>query len=301
MLRIKMIEILRYLKWYFIYPNFRYLFRNNRLNKFLRSKYRISNISVSKLYEYKSSDTLFILAAGQSINNLTNECFDEISNSDSIGINGFAYHTFVPRYFSFELENQQNPDTLKMFLDTSNNIIKLKDKYKKTAIIFRQNTFSDTSLEKNFKEIISWGNSFWNVFDAIPGNNLLEYKKYLNHYFELGLLDKDDFFPNKSSSLSWVISFAYQLKYKNIVFCGVDLFGDYFYLNEKPLSPEEFLIQKDKIHLTGDSNINGKVTIQDIVTVWNNDYFHKYGAQMFVSSEFSMLSNQLPVYKFNRK
>lgn len=294
------INFLRIVKWVYIYPYFRNFFKDNKLNKELIKKYQIHNISVSKLKKYKSSDTLFILGAGQSINNLSDDNFLEIKKADSIGINGFANHKFVPTFHSFELENQHNSTSLNMFIDTSNNIINLRKEYKNTAIVFRQNKIINTKLENNIKQIFSFGNSYWNVYDQIPGNSIEEYKKYLKHFKTKGLFENNDFFPNKSSSLSWVISMAYQLKYKKIIFCGVDLIGDHFYNNNSPLDELEFNKQKAKRHLTGNITKQYPVVIQDIIKFWNEYFFSDYKAELYVSSKFSLLSEILPVYKFKK-
>ncbi|MGY6523507.1 MAG: hypothetical protein ACXIUD_17380 [Mongoliitalea sp.] len=292
------LKFLRRVKWLYVYPYFRDILKDQKLNKELLTKYNLQNVSVSKLKRYKTSDTLFILAAGQSINNLSDSNFQEIENANSIGINGFAHHNFVPTFHSFELENQHNPIALSMFLNTSKNIIRLKEKYSKTAVIFRQHKIIDNELENNFKIISSWGNSYWNIYDQIPGNNIEEYKLYLDNFFKKGLMNKDDFFPNRSSSLSWVISMAYQLKYRRVILCGVDLFGDHFYINSSSLTKEEYEKQKNKIHLTGNKTSKYPVVIQDIIDLWNQKYFKEYGAKLFVSSEYSLLSKILPVYKF---
>ena len=292
---------LRKFKWLIIYPKTRELWKDTDLNKFLRSNYSIGNVSVSKLKKYKTSDTLFVLAAGQSINNLTDENFREIAECNSIGVNGFAHHNFVPTFHSFELENQHSPTALKMFIETSRNIINLEDEYKKTVIIFRQHKINNEELEVNVKQIMSYGNSYWNVFDQVPGKTLEEYKYYLKAFKKKGLFNKDDFFPNKSSSLSWVISMAYQLQYKKIIFCGVDLIGDHFYNNRAPLTKEEFEKQKNNKHLTGNLTAKYPVIIQDVIKFWNKYFFEKYNAKLYVSSKYSLLSEILSVYKFKNK
>jgi len=292
---------LRRLKWEYVYPYARRFTKNNKLNKYLISKYNIENVSVTQLKKYKTCDTLFVLGAGQSINNLTDENFHEIEKYDSIGVNGFAYHNFVPKFHSFELENQHNPLALGMFIGTSNNIINLQEKYKKTAIIFRQYKIKNEELESNVKRIIGFGNAYWNVYDQMPGNSLEEYENYLKIYKKKGLFDHNDFFPNKSSSMSWVISMAYQLKYKEIVFCGVDLLGDHFYNNPEPLTMTEYNKQKNKIHLTGNRTEKYSIILQDVLKFWNNYFFQAYDAKLYVSSKFSLLSKILPVYKFKNE
>jgi hypothetical protein len=253
---------------------------------------------VSKLKKYKTSDTLFVLAAGQSINNLSDENFREIADCNSIGVNGFAHHNFVPTFHSFELENQHNPIALQMFIETSKNIIRLKEEYKNTAIIFRQHKIDNKELESNVEQIIELGHSYWNIYDQMPGKSLEEYQYYLKAFKKKGLFDEDDFFPNKSSSLSWVVTMAYQLKYKKIIFCGVDLIGDHFYKNSSSLDEAEFDRQKNKRHLTGNLTQKYPVVIQDLIKFWDTEFFREYGAKVYVSSKYSLLSEILPVYNF---
>ena len=285
------------LKWIYIHPIFRRKLIVKRLKYFHLEKYALPFITVSGLKRYKTSDTLFILAAGQTINNLSKEDFDVICNHDSIGINGFAYHNFVPTYHSFELENQHSNVALEMFIGTSRNIIAHKEKYGKTAIVFRPNFISCDELDANLREIMCFGNSYWSTYDHIPGDTIESYGWYLKKAYQNGLFEKDDFFPNKSSSLSWVISVAYQLRYEKIVICGVDLVGDHFYNNPSPVTWESYSERKNSKHLTGDRTKSG-VVVQDLLKHWKDEYFANYGAKLFVSSKFSLLSDFLPVYKF---
>lgn len=283
-------------KWKYFYPITRNKSRSGRLNSALKRQFGGVNASLSRLEKYKTSDTLFILAAGQTINNLTQEQLAEIKRHDSIGINGFGYHELVPTYLSFELENQHSPVALKMFQGVSKNILNSIDQYKDKAIIFRQYKLFDKELERNLKEIFSHNNSFWNVYDTIPGKSIEEYLFFLKYYQKTGLLEKDDFFPNKGSSLSWVISFAFKLKYEKIIICGVDLFGDHFYIDKRPLDESQFLEKINKVHLTNKSDNPNQIPVKDLILTWNENFFKPEGVKLFCGNKFSQLSDILPVY-----
>jgi len=293
---IRIRKFIRYLKWYVIFPLFKNRFRNAKLNRQLIRKYGGKNATEKILVQYKKSDTLFILAAGQTINNLNAKQWQEIKQHDSIGINGFAYHDHVPTFHSFELENQHIPQVIKMFRETSRIILDKIDEYKKTAIIFRQHPVNDHDLQEFIKRLKPYNNIYWNIHDVIPGQSIDEYQKYLKNYHKIGLLDKDDFFPNKGSSLSWVISFAYKLKYKKIIFCGVDLFGDHFYVNSSTMDDNHFKDKISSLHLTGDTRNGNRIGIQEIIDLWNREFFIPQGTKLFCGSKYSMLSEFLPVY-----
>lgn len=289
----------RELKWKVFFPLFRKKFRNSVLNRELIDEYGGSNIDRDKLLSKKKSDTLFILAAGQSINNLSEKDFNIISEHDSIAINGFGCHGFIPNFYSFELEFQMNRSAPKIFIDMCKHIIKNIKKYEKTTFIFRQNRIGDKDVDDFVREILSKGNSYWNVYDTIPGKTIKEYESYLLWYKKIGLFKANDFFPNKSSSLSWIISMAYQMRYKNIVFCGVDLFGDHFYNNSKELDNRTFQENKSNLHRTGSVTQNG-VAVQDIIKIWQKHLFNDFGSNLFTSSNYSLLAEFLPVYKFDQ-
>lgn len=292
-----MIDLLRVAKWKFLFPVFRRKFRNTSLNEHLIKNYGGSNVNRKKLLDKKKSDTLFILATGQSINNLKPEYFQIIAQHDSIGVNGFGYHSFVPNFYSFELENQDNPVALKMFLDVSERIQQNISNYSDTIFVFRQNKMLNKDLGEFVQRMFALENSYWNVYDTIPGHTIEDYESYLLWYDKVGLFKKNDFFPNKSSSLSWVISMAYQMKYKNIVFCGVDLCGDHFYKNPQPVNDKTFQQNSAKLHRTGSAAQNG-IAIQDIIKVWNKHFFKETGSKLYTASKYSLLAEFLPVYNF---
>jgi hypothetical protein len=50
----------------------------------------------------KTSDTLYILGSGPSINHLSSKCFSLIKEADSIGFNFWFAHEFVPSFYCFQ-------------------------------------------------------------------------------------------------------------------------------------------------------------------------------------------------------
>ena len=50
------------------------------------------------LNEVKKSNTLFILGSGDSINDINNKQWEEIKQSDSLGINSWLVHKHMPTY-----------------------------------------------------------------------------------------------------------------------------------------------------------------------------------------------------------
>jgi len=64
-----------------------------------------------------SNDTLFILGSGTSVTTLIQDNFEEIATHDSIGLNHWVAHRFVPSAYSFEID-QANMAGMRALLDS---------------------------------------------------------------------------------------------------------------------------------------------------------------------------------------
>ncbi len=62
--------------------------------------YRV--VTQDEVLRSKSSNTLTILATGPSVNDITDSQWDWISKHDTIGLNDWYLHRFVPKYFNYE-------------------------------------------------------------------------------------------------------------------------------------------------------------------------------------------------------
>jgi hypothetical protein len=62
----------------------------------------VANIFASSILDRSGSDTLFILGSGWSINSMTAKMFSQIGKHQSVGINFWFFHDFVPSLFSFD-------------------------------------------------------------------------------------------------------------------------------------------------------------------------------------------------------
>lgn len=174
---------------------------------------------------YKKSDTLFILGSGASIASYSDKQFERIGQHDSIGFNFWLLHEFIPTFITLEfIENSDRSDSL------WRNLNKRKEDYENVPIIFKySNAFLNqcSQVPSQLKEV------YLASCLSIPGKheNVLErWIKYLNAKGYFSPKNKSQNILYRQASLSWLISFALQLEYKHIVFCGVDLNSpEYFY------------------------------------------------------------------------
>ena len=103
--------------------------------KFIKQLFNLINqfeLYNSNIFKNKSSDRLFILGSGSSINKI--KFWDHIKQHDSIGFNYFLFHSFIPKFYIFESTYKNNEQEYSAQLE----IVKRKSaSYKKVRIFLK--------------------------------------------------------------------------------------------------------------------------------------------------------------------
>lgn len=220
-----------------------------------------------KIVERKSSDTLFIMGSGTSINKLTPKDIEYIFSQDTFGLNQFFVFPEETTFHHFEcypnkvdvhlkwLKNLENRSTIWMF---NGNIIEASHKKK----IHNQNA----------NILFTYAMESW-------GKTLLV-NKIISHIQKRAAESKLSYLHYRGS-LTIPISLAVGLGYKRVVLVGVDLEDyKYFYEDEKRYScqtvievlkelEERRLLNKHKsIHATNDPTLyDMNYTISQIMQI----------------------------------
>ena len=187
------------------------------------------------LKNYKTSNTLFVLGSGASINEIMENKWEHINEHDSIGLNRWPVHDHVPTYHVFEMKmclgykayNQRYLDLLKANAEAYSEIPvilkntiplqrKLSPDYLPAWLAGNLILSSDTA----FSQLVSSD-------DRIKENKaLLEYL-LVNEYFDEGNIKV---LYRKRGSISYLLHLGVVLGYDTIVLCGVDMVNsDYFF------------------------------------------------------------------------
>lgn len=249
------------------------------------------------IMRYKKSDTIFILGSGPSINDITIKEWDHISQNDSIGFNYWMAHDFVPDIYMWQ-----------DFIDNMFHL--LSDKYIKY---------------KNIPFIITGGN-FPNVNYGYTDERLNLLKKnplyYLNEYpihskcsIEPQLLFRymevlgymkynqiTDFIPKWRSTLGLVIMLCYQMGYKKIVLCGMDMQkSDHFWDYEPYLEVKKKYSLVDKgvadVNLFADES-HSKNSVPRYVYNLRDWMYEKNKVKMYIMKKKTVLFPEIELYTF---
>ena len=265
----------------------------------------IHNLSLDK---HKSSNTIFILGSGSSINDITSSMWQHIDSHDSMGLNRWPVHDFVPTFHIFEMKVRSdyanyNRDYWKMLSLRS-------EDYDNTPIILKNTMGSAQKLsreripEKLVGEIILSADTSYS--ELTYGSDPIKLNKRLLAYLKrTGRFEPGNGYPiyRKRASISYLIHLAVKLGYQRIVLCGVDMVdSEYFFEENKnyykdktcPI-PKHESDDKEGEHKTNDPDY-GELTLEKVIYQMNDIVLKPSGIELFVENTKSALHPEVPLY-----
>jgi hypothetical protein len=265
----------------------------NLINKSQRDLKKLQEIyggqkgNLKTLVKEKKSDTLFILACGSSINEITDLEFAQIKNHDQIAIGSWLYHEFVPKMLLVEISTfpKLGPIHQSYTLD------KLKshtERYAGTRFLFKSRVPSEETSHHLYLEITKKFKFSWMDSRIIFSKSKITFDIIVFIFNSLGLfLDKDRFIQH-NGSLIWSILMGYKLGYKKIVLCGVDLVGNYFFDDDKPNEDKHPTLLKSENFLS----------ILEVVSIVQRKILIKRGIELYKLQSGKAFNGVLKDYEF---
>jgi hypothetical protein len=174
----------------------------------------------------KKSEKLFILSSGSSINQINQKDFKKISSYDSIGLNYFIFHDFVPTSYLIETH-----DTYRGYFDyvACNSL-----KFGRTPILYKGYN-SPMKIIEFVKNVYFLRKANIQRFYLMKDAYCFDYKTVSGSPGVCSNIKKtkDDYFYNDIASLLYVINLGYLCGYKEVILCGFDMSEDNFYCHTK--------------------------------------------------------------------
>jgi hypothetical protein len=292
------------------------------INLFIRQSGRISIIkrrsfgakipqnlkifSREKFLERKSSETLFILGSGPSVKLLRSDSWEIIGSNDSLALNRFAFHEFVPTFYWLEIN--QNLPALNYLLN------EMTDKYRvRTPLFFSSydNFFRSQCDVGSFPEIIRRNLFFVHLRNPFfkSANSIIKNCRKLESNGKNSSAGYAQFISLRAS-LIVCIQFAFLLNYKKIVFVGVDLnSSEHFFdtysgnnvheYNRLMALHKKYSMKKNsnKVHRTANETIrhNGP-SVVTLIKELRDRLSDQNDIKMYVSTKQGLLGGVLPEF-----
>jgi hypothetical protein len=283
------------------------LIESHRYVSLLVSRGVGTDIRTSNLYAEKSSDTLFILGSGASVNEINKKGWDHISGHDSFGLNKWPLHDFVPTYYMFELrsgdDNQRYRDWYWDILDCK------KEQYSNIPIILKD-VSPHTYYHLLSDPYPGWlsGSIILAPTIKIPINKGKEDSTFRNMRNSEYMRAKNSiqYLYQTSASIITLILLAVKIGYKSIILCGVDLNNSKYFFDDEQLIYEEadipfpdFLTDRNRDpedpHKTADEQAK-QITVDELIYSIERIILNPRGISLFIENKESALYPGLSHY-----
>ncbi|MFB3813277.1 MAG: hypothetical protein ACE14L_04125 [Terriglobales bacterium] len=246
------------------------------------------------LWRYKTSDTLFVLGSGPSINRISAQRWEAIARHDSVGFNFWPYHRFVPTFYFFESGRNHAQG----------------EAYHKMAAARAEEY---RNVPKVLMDLCHPGYQY--VYDLPAGWRENLYVAYTipaiartdeEFGYVVRLLKKRGAFAPESriryllkhcATLSTLVTLGAKLQYKRIVLCGVDLTTNEYYYQDPELYPESKdveLVPRARKHATLTRYCWGNTPIDVVLEELRRQVLEPAGIELYLEHDGSALYPRIP-------
>ncbi len=261
-----------------------------------RERANVPGLEDVDLSQYKKSDTLFVLGAGPSINQISRRRWEAIEAADSVGFNFWPFHAFVPTYYFFESgPPDYHPEIGRRLLQ-----------------LFERRAQEYSSVVKVVMDLSHHGPQFvynlpagWrkNLYAAcnvpVIARSSDEFR-YVLHYWKRRELfvpgTRVRYLMKFCATLSTLVTFGAKLGYRRIVLCGVDLkTQDYFYQDAElyPESASFVPVAREQKHETL-LPAAWIVPIDEVLLALQSELLEPQGIELYVEHPGSLLCPRFP-------
>lgn len=257
-------------------------------------------LKLDQLKSRKKSDTLFILGTGSSVNRYQPEQWEEIAHADSLGLNDWIFHDFVPDILLAEIQHDFDYFPQKYYQDLE----LVLDRYIRhnSVMIYKDGSRGKRNFSKLPERVCK---SFRVLFNpTIPILKVSQIERAMqivrkllsNHDHNQKLI-----VYRKRATLFTAIELAWVLGYKKIILCGIDLNHTQYFFEENRdyYEAQGFLLPVYQQHIGGHKTNNSKiseVTVSELVKGIDHHLLAPDGVLLEVGSRESALAEFLPYH-----
>ncbi|MBV1747563.1 MAG: hypothetical protein KUA36_05355 [Desulfomicrobium sp.] len=259
----------------------------------------VNTIDKLDIERYKTSDTIFILGSGSSINRISDKQWNFISNNDSLGLNFWIIHDFISTFYCYEEPNNSG-DRKNIFYNILN---KKKDLLSEKPFVIKDLLPSKISFDRIPGELKK--NIYLSLDFDIPAKGddavMMEYLWALRTLGRLQYTGKIRYIYSITASLSYAAFFSLLMGYKKVVFCGIDLSDSmYFYEEQADYYKSKGIfvprsMQQPGVHST-DMRTDNKIPISYVLKKMHDVIFKDNSVEFYVAKNVGPLSKNFKVF-----
>jgi hypothetical protein len=254
----------------------------------LRKSAGLPGFDVAECRARKRSDTLFVLGSGASVGRLTPADFDAIAAADSIGLNFWLLHDFVPDFYQFEVAVE--PHRREMFNAT---LTRKAADYAQVLFLYKDIETHQQDLGAIPREVAANLRVINKVH--LPLREAAMMRTVLTWWQRLSLMQRTGLPLFGRASLSLAVSFGIMTGYDKIVLVGVDLNDYRYFWDDDPRHAGFYADRPAGLHSSVTTDA-GLVPIDELLIAMNEIMLRPRGMQLYAGHATSALHPRLPAW-----
>ena len=198
---------------------------------------RYTKLTTTELKLYKSSDTIFILGSGPSLNSLSLEQINHIKEHNSFGINySFFKREIIPTFHHFGWHRGRSQRWKVLFPP-------FRKRYKDVVIVMHYKSLYSRLIHPRLTPELFPKEPIIHILSLPESLYITEERRISDKEFDRSLLYR--------GSLSFILHIVVSLGYKSIVLLGIDLNTNKHFFDDLPQMNNEKYLRKEKYSLKG--------------------------------------------------
>jgi hypothetical protein len=254
-------------------------------------------VTASALQGLKTSDTVFILGSGSSINAITEERWEAIRRCDSFGFNFWLLHRHVPTFYTTEAPSFADAEVGEALARA---MVKREQDYRNVFLLLTDLTPDRTP----FLELVPSGlRRNLHAMQTVPAfaRSRVELEANVRLLEDRGLFaaGRADRLFKYRATVSMLVSLAVKMGYRKIVLCGIDLSNPVYFYQDAERYPETATFQSsvrvaEPVHTT---LIERPLLrpIDEVLVVLKDLVLDPLGVELYVESASSALFPRIPL------
>jgi hypothetical protein len=276
----------------------RYLLVTRRRALRLISDCGLPVVDRRRLAQVKSSETVFILGSGSSINAISPSRWMTIRRHNSIGFNFWLFHELVPTIYLFELVADDDEETMQQLVNAADTAAARYRGVLKIVSEFHNHTPTLLNrLGQVFRRDLC-------AYVPVPAfiDDGAQLRTSVSLLRRTGLFGPETAPHNvfkHAGSLSAAVSLAVKMQYKRIILCGIDLASPEYFYQDKTLYPDGDAFHSSIRTAKHESVVPGlyrcSYPADKVLVEVKKQVLDPAGIELFVESDRSALYPEIPL------
>ncbi|MGH9492093.1 MAG: hypothetical protein ACRD2K_01205 [Terriglobales bacterium] len=277
--------------WFFLGPRRRFE-SNRRRGGFAR-------LTQEDLEQRKTSDTLFVLGSGPSINQISGERWQAIARHDSVGFNFWVFHPFVPKMYFMESIYRERDRVTDRYLEKYDACVRARGaEYGSTLKVV------SGLHERGRHHVWDWPGEWKEGFKAVcdlpgPARTEREFERMLRYLGGRGAFAGWARLPylfKHASSVTTMIALGLRMGYRKIVLCGIDLGVHQYFYQDPELYPGtaclEFYPRSAELDIL--APVPWRIPADVVICAMKRELLDPAGVELYVENRSSKLWPAVP-------